>query len=115
MQMLIEITLGSVLMLATIVIAGGSFWAMERLYRRNAAWFLREPHLPRLMLALCIAAVWSLWLVTAGVWIWALTFYALHVFATLEACVYFALVAFTTLGFGDLLLPQEWRLLGGMA
>ena len=36
-------------MLATIVISGGSFWAMEVLYRRNAAWFLREPHLPVLM------------------------------------------------------------------
>ena len=25
------------------------------------------------------------------------------------------MVAFTTLGFGDVILPQEWRLLGGLA
>ena len=43
---------------------------------------------------------------TAGVWIWALVFHALHLFPTFGACVYFTLVAFTTLGFGDLLLPQ---------
>ena len=36
------------------------------------------------------------------------------IFVLFEASVYFALVAFTTLGFGDLLLPQEWRLLGGI-
>ena len=39
----------------------------------------------------------------------------LQIFVTFEASVYFSLVAFTTLGFGDVLLPVEWRLLGGLA
>lgn len=50
-----------------------------------------------------------------AVWAWALMMLALGIFQTLELSVYFALVAFTTLGFGDILLPIEWRLLGGMA
>ena len=29
--------------------------------------------------------------------------------------MYFSLVSFTTLGFGDVLFPPEWRLLSGMA
>ncbi|MEM9736953.1 MAG: ion channel, partial [Pseudomonadota bacterium] len=29
--------------------------------------------------------------------------------------LYFSVVAFTTLGFGDVLLPQEWRLLAGLS
>ena len=33
----------------------------------------------------------------------------------LEHAVYFALVSFTTLGYGDVLLPVGWRILGGMA
>ena len=37
------------------------------------------------------------------------------IFESFEASVYFALVAFTTLGFGDILLPLEWRLLAGLA
>jgi hypothetical protein len=53
-------------------------------------------------------------MMTLAVWIWAIAFYALGVFITVEASVYFSLVAFTTLGFGDILLPQEWRLLGGI-
>lgn len=52
---------------------------------------------------------------TLAVWAWALTMLVLGIFETLELSVYFALVAFTTLGFGDVLLPLEWRLLGGMA
>ena len=39
----------------------------------------------------------------------------LGLFPSLEQAVYFALVAFTTLGYGDVLLPKEWQLLGGMA
>lgn len=62
-----------------------------------------------------MAAIWILGIVTAGVWIWALTFRVLGLFPTMEECVYFALVSFTTLGYGDLVLPQGWRLLGGMA
>ncbi|HSG55487.1 MAG TPA: ion channel, partial [Paracoccaceae bacterium] len=72
-------------------------------------------HRPKLILVLCVSAVWIMAQMTAGVWLWALTLMALGVFETLELAVYFALVAFTTLGFGDVLLPLEWRLLGGMA
>jgi hypothetical protein len=39
----------------------------------------------------------------------------LGIFETLEEAVYFALVSYTTLGFGDVLLEKEWRLLSGMA
>jgi uncharacterized membrane protein YedE/YeeE len=67
------------------------------------------------MLVLCVTALWVLLQMTIAVWTWAFTFMALGVFDALETSVYFALVAFTTLGFGDILLPVEWRLLGGMA
>ena len=32
----------------------------------------------------------------------------------METSVYFAGVAFTTLGFGDIILPYEWRQLAGL-
>jgi hypothetical protein len=59
--------------------------------------------------------IWALFLMTVSVWIWAIALWALGVFSDIELSVYFALVAFTTLGFGDVLLPTEWRLLGGLA
>jgi len=35
-------------------------------------------------------------------------------FSSLEESLYFSMVSFTALGFGDLTLPQEWRILSGM-
>ena len=46
---------------------------------------------------------------------WALTFLRLDLFGTLEEALYFSAVSYTTLGFGDVLLPQAWGLLSGAA
>ncbi len=113
--MFVQLALGTVLLLASIFVAGLSFWAMEGMTVRMHPWLTREPHRIKLMLVLCIAAVWVMVQMTVGVWIWALTLRGLGVFDAMEPAVYFSLVAFTTLGFGDILLPMEWRLLGGLA
>ena len=47
--------------------------------------------------------------------LWALTFVQAGVFDTMEPAFYFSLVAYTTLGFGDIIVPVEWRLLSGFA
>ena len=60
----------------------------------------------------------SLWLMAAHmieIWMWAQTFLSLGIFPTLDKALYFAFVSYTTLGFGDVLLPEEWELLAGAA
>lgn len=113
--MFVQIALGSALLLASILIAGINYWFLETHLTRLRPWLMKAPHPPKLMLVLCATAFWVLIQMTFAVWMWALTFVALGVFETVEVAVYFALVSFTTLGFGDVLLPVEWRLLGGMA
>lgn len=113
--MFIQIALGTLLMVMSILVAGAAFWALEILLARSHVWLTKEPHRPKLFLVLTVTVIWVLGMVTAGVWIWALALWLLGIFVTMEASVYFSLVAFTTLGFGDILLPQDWRLLGGMA
>ena len=112
--MVTQLFLGSVLTLATILVAAGSWWALAALIARLHAWSERPPHGPKMMAILTIALLWTLGMMTIAVWIWAFALFALDIFVTFEASVYFALVAFTTLGFGDILLPTEWRLLGGI-
>lgn len=112
--MLFQIMLGSLLMVVTIAISGFCLWWLESLLRRHSRWLKRPPHNRKFVLLLCGGAGWVMGLVTVGVWLWALLFHLLGLFPSLEACVYFALVSFTTLGYGDLLLPDDWRLLGGM-
>jgi hypothetical protein len=111
----LQIALGSGLLLVSILIAALSAWAMESLFARFHTWLMREPHRPKLMLVMLFASLWVLGIVTAGVWIWAFAFWVLDIFVTFEEAVYFALVSFTTLGYGDILLPTQWRILGGMA
>lgn len=109
-----QIAIGSVLMLTTILFTGATLLVVEALIRRLHSWLTREPHGPKLATLLIGAAVWVMGVVTVDVWVWALALDMLGVLPTLEASVYFALVSFTTLGYGDLVLPHEWRLLGGM-
>ena len=53
--------------------------------------------------------------VVVEVWAWALLFVWGGVLPTLEEATYFAVVTFSTLGYGDIVLGPDWRLLGSLA
>ena len=44
--------------------------------------------------------------------IWAGFYYAARLFTDFETSLYFSLTSYSTLGYGDAVLPQKWRLLG---
>lgn len=52
--------------------------------------------------------------ISVSVWLWALCLLGLGVFDEAETSVYFALVSFTTLGLGDIVLEKQWRILSGL-
>ncbi|MAY31489.1 MAG: potassium channel family protein [Rhodovulum sp.] len=110
----VELIIGTAVILASIILAAIGFWLAEGMVARMTPWLLREPHRPKLTLVLVLAVLMILGVFTATVWLWAFTFLWLDLFNTLEGAVYFAIVAFTTLGFGDVLLDPGWRILGGM-
>lgn len=112
--MVLQITVGTALLLTNILIAAVAAMLLEVMFQRTHSWMLREPHRPKLVLMFAGVSLWVLGVVTAAVWVWALAYLELGAFGTLEEAVYFSLVCFTTLGFGDVLLPQEWRILAGM-
>jgi len=58
--------------------------------------------------------LWLMLIHATSICAWALTFLALGVFGDWYTAVYFAAVAFTTLGFGDVIPPAEWRQLAGL-
>ena len=63
--------------------------------------------------AIIATTMWLLLALSAAVWIWAAAFIALGQFSDVETAVYFAVVSFTTLGYGDVVIGEEWRLLSG--
>lgn len=113
--MLFQIALGLLLMSGTVLVAGLTVWLLESALQTHGAWFVRGRPGLRLMAGVMAVTVWALLTITAGVWLWATTFLRLGAFTTLEESLYFSLVSFTTLGYGDVLLPKELRILGALA
>jgi hypothetical protein len=64
---------------------------------------------------LIVSALWLVVGIAVAIWSWAGLFYWLCGLPSVEESIYFATVAFTTLGFGDSVLSPEWRLLSGLA
>jgi len=46
--------------------------------------------------------------------IWATFYYGNNLFETYETALYFSLGTYSTIGYGDVVLPGRWRLLGGL-
>jgi hypothetical protein len=46
--------------------------------------------------------------------VWAFFYFWRDAIADLNAAFYFSAVTYTTTGYGDLVLPEEWRLVGGV-
>lgn len=51
---------------------------------------------------------------TVEVWLWAACYYALGVFGDFETALYFSTSTFSTVGYGDVVTSQEWRMLAGL-
>lgn len=112
--MFVQIAVGSGLLLVNITLAAIAAMVLEVIFARSHGWLLREPHRPKLVVLVMGVSIWVLGVITTGTWVWAMAYEALDVFPTLEESVYFSLVAYTTLGLGDIVPATEWRLLAGM-
>ena len=64
--------------------------------------------------AIVIGVMFVMLVHSVQVWIWAMTFYLAGAIDQLEPALYFSLVSFSTVGFGDITLGHEWRLLSGL-
>jgi len=61
-----------------------------------------------------VAVLYVLLVHSINVWLWAMVYLLVGAHKELEPALYFTLTAFTTLGFGDIILNPDWRLLSGL-
>lgn len=110
--MLIELVFAFALVAVCVVIhtAGVVILAEWLLGRREA--FERRPDMTRftLMLMMVFAIIILLHLLETA--IWAAFYQRQGLFPDYETSLYFSLKSYSTVGYGDVLLPQRWRLLG---
>lgn len=112
--MLFQLLIGFSVSTLAVVVAAALIGAVIRFLSDIGDWFTLPPLTLKMGLALAGVTIWLTAIVSACVAIWASAFLSIGLFDAVEPAVYFAIVSFTTLGFGDVLLPEEWRLLSGM-
>ena len=111
--MLAQILIGSVMLGTTVALLGVMIVVATD-------WLLKHPHAHAirrsLPLQITLVSFMSLWLALGLLIVmalWATVLYVLGLFDTFYQSMYFSMIAFTTLGFGDYVLPLEWGLLSG--
>ena len=102
-------------MMATVAIAGLTTWALEMALDSSGDWLRRWRPRVRVTVGIMVMTLWALAAITAQVWLWAVVLQYLGAFTDREEAIYYTLVTFTTLGYGDVLLPKGLRVLGALA
>lgn len=66
------------------------------------------------VLLFVLLAAWMVILHLSEITVWAAAFVLNGALPSLETALYFSAVTYTTTGYGDVVLPQGWRLDGGV-
>ena len=107
----INLITGTLIIVACVIFhVAGLAYSILRL-RALAKLEDRMPRRRRLMLIVVTAVLVVIALHTVEIWAWATVYFVLDEFSEFEAALYFSAVTATTLGYGDLTLSQQWRLL----
>jgi hypothetical protein len=115
--MLIKVGIvGLLMMVTTVTIHALGTDAWVRLLKRHPGW-LRSQQIWLSLVVLISTAVVLLTLNAIEATLWAgvyWTFAEIQEINTLETAIYFSLITFTTLGYGDITLSSQWQLLSGI-
>lgn len=116
MTTLIQIVLGTLLLTAcalthVVVVASGLplLKRCARWFRRSQMRFLRTPGLLSVSVFVIVFAH------TVQIWIWAVAFLAIGAMVDLGEAIYFSTVTYTTLGYGDIVLDSDHRIVATFA
>jgi hypothetical protein len=106
------IAIGCVMMVTTTVIHAGCMTAAIGLIRKTHAdrWGSATAWTRLSVIAYLVLIMFVASLIEAA--LWAVTFLKTGAIAGVEPAFYFSMVTFTTLGYGDVVLEEQWRVLG---
>ncbi|MEM9232672.1 MAG: ion channel [Pseudomonadota bacterium] len=113
-QILIQFAYAAALIGSTTLIHGLMIVVGRKIIRRPQG---NDGIVPIIGDTICLGLI-SLWLFLSHImasWMWAWLYLHVGISPNIEEAIYFSLVTYTTLGFGDLLAPVDWRLLTGAA
>lgn len=98
-------------MIIVTTLIQGVFTAFGVEYVRSQAELHPTRSLIRSTLRLSAFVLWLFLATVLQVWAWAILYVSLGALDRIDTAVYFSTVTFTTLGYGDITLDDEWRVL----
>jgi hypothetical protein len=104
------LTAWALMALCVTIHASGLAWALRRLRLMAVS---TRGFWPDTWLFIVLAA-WIILLHLSEISVWALFFYWRDAIVDLQSAFYFSAVTYTTTGYGDIVLPEDWRLTGGV-
>lgn len=112
--MIAHLALGSLLIVINVAIQAEMFGAFNKRLEQIMVFLRRRFRRFANTATLIVGVLFVLMVITVQIWIWAIAFMLTGAVAGLEPALYFTTVSFTTLGFGDITLDPDWRLLSGI-
>jgi hypothetical protein len=115
--MIANLSLSIVMTIIVVAVHLAGLLLLLRFLRRNAHHAMRGGGVSQLMRqgALMLAVVLGIFLLhTIEIWCYAVAYLALGVFLDFPTALYFSATAFSTLGFGDVVIGPDWRLFGSV-
>lgn len=110
--MLTQLSLASVMVLITVFVHLTGLAILVRVLRSNHK-LIRPLRISPLVLLLG-ASLGIFAIHTVEIWLYALLFVWVGASQDFEQALYFSTVTYATIGYGDLLMPKDWRILGAI-
>jgi hypothetical protein len=113
-NLLLELFTATAMMTLTVLIHFIGIIMILRLLSMHGRQVAHLHAILRQSLLLVIAVLGLVFLHTLEIWSYALLYRELGAIPEFEPALYFSTVSFTSLGYGDILLPSQWRLVGAI-
>ena len=110
--MLLQLILATIMVGAIVAIHITGLGLLSRMLRRHAGFFHSRRSRP---LPLLLTATIGIVLIhTVEIWVYAAVYLGLRAFPHFEQALYYSTVTYASIGYGDVLMPQAWRILGAI-
>jgi len=112
--MLVHLLLASLMVMLCVIVHFFGLVLLMRLLRRRAGRIGRTGNLWAHGLVTLVVVHGLSLTHTIEVWLFAVAYRVLGAMGDFPTALYFSTATFTTIGYGDIVLPEEWRLFGSI-
>ena len=106
--MLSQLTYGAALIAVTVLIHAVCLEGIIKVWRTISIEI--KVRWRAITLSLTITGIFASHIIQ--IWVWAIFYFFVEELRSWESALYFSTSSYTTVGYGDLVLSEEWRLLG---